>query len=116
MLDTSCNILNDCPLNVTTLSVQPDDDIDALKKNAEKARDMLDSGDGVLVLTDFYGSTPSNIACHLYQFPATLVIAGLSLPMLTKVLNCPDLSLEDSAKKAVKAGKKGSILCESPHD
>ena len=51
----------------------------------------LDQGDGVLVLTDLYGSTPSNIATRLLDTHNVLVISGTNVPMLMRILNYPDL-------------------------
>ncbi|MBW3546289.1 MAG: hypothetical protein KY428_11955, partial [Bacteroidetes bacterium] len=54
-----------------------------------------DSGDGVLVLTDAFGSTPSNIAMRLSRQSGVTVVSGLNLPMLLRVMNYPQLSLEE---------------------
>lgn len=113
MLDITCNILGNCPLNSTSITVEPDSDTNILMAQARKARNMLDVGDGVLVLTDLYGSTPANIACSLNQLPDTCVVTGLSIPILTKVMNYPDLTLEQITQKALTAGKEGCILCET---
>ncbi len=114
MLDITCNILSNCPLNSTSIAVESDSDTKILRQQAIKARNMLDTGDGVLVLTDLYGSTPANIARSLSQIPGTRVVTGLSIPILTKVMNYPDLTLEQITEKALSAGKNGCILCESP--
>ncbi len=113
MLDITCNILSNCPLNSSCITVEPDADTCILKDKARKARDVLDIGDGVLVLTDLYGSTPGNIARTLSIVPNTSVIAGLSIPILTKVMNYPELSLDDITKKALSAGVEGCVLYSS---
>lgn len=69
-------------------------------------------GDGVLVLTDIYGSTPGNIANRLFDAHGVAVIAGINVPMLIRVLNYPDLSLEELVNKAVTGGHDGIILCK----
>ena len=71
----------------------------------------LDDGDGVLVLTDLYGSTPSNIAASLLGTGAVQVVAGLNLPMLIRVLNYPAEDLPALADKAVSGGNRGILLC-----
>ena len=72
--------------------------------------DQLDEGDGVLVLTDAYGSTPSNIACRLGARRQVAVVTGLNLPMLLRVLNYPALPLDELKEKAVSGGRDGVLL------
>ena len=67
----------------------------------------LDQGDGVLILTDLFGSTPSNIAHHLSTKNNVNVVAGINLPMLIRLLNEPGLNLEEMTKKAYAAGIDG---------
>ncbi|CAK0770012.1 hypothetical protein CCP3SC15_4060003 [Gammaproteobacteria bacterium] len=75
----------------------------------------LDQGDGVLVLTDMYGSTPSNIACRL-DSEKVRIVAGVNLPMLIRVLNYSYLSLEDLTNKAISGGRDGIIHCRPRHE
>ena len=70
------------------------------------------------VLTDMYGSTPSNIACRLTG-THTKVVAGINLPMLIRVLNYPRLTLTELAEKALSGGRDGIMYCvprEQPSD
>ena len=67
MLDTVRGILCGCPLPAETLAIDSDADTDALYQAASDLCTRLDDGDGVLVLTDLYGSTPSNIANRLVE-------------------------------------------------
>jgi PTS system ascorbate-specific IIA component len=76
--------------------------------------EQLDQGDGVLVLTDIYGSTPSNIASHLSSRPGVQVVAGLNLPMLLRVLNYARLDLATLAEKAVSGGREGVVYFGDP--
>lgn len=98
------------PLKVAHLSVSRDPDPDFLLAKAGYLVNKLDKGDGVLVLTDMYGSTPSNIAqrlCHLGY--AVRVLSGLNLPMLFRIMSYPFLSLTELAIKAVSGGKDGIV-------
>ena len=70
----------------------------------------LDTGDGVLILTDLCGATPSNIACRLSHLQHVKVVVGLNMPMLLRILNYPNLSLEEMAEKAVDGGRQGVML------
>ncbi|MFA5531579.1 MAG: hypothetical protein WDA11_13040, partial [Thiohalomonadaceae bacterium] len=65
LLDTAVGTLGTLPLPAKTLAVSRDEDPDALLARARALVRELDAGDGVLVLTDMYGSTPGNIACRL---------------------------------------------------
>lgn len=110
LLDTAIGTLGTCPLRVEVLPVGRDADPDALITTARRLVDRLDEGAGVLVLTDMYGSTPSNIACSLQQSERIQVIAGVNLPMLFRILNYPTLDLRSLVEKALSGGSAGVIL------
>lgn len=110
MLDISVKTLSICPLATRVLGVPLDDDPDALAARAEKMVSELNSGDGVLILTDLCGATPSNIACRFAHLNDVRVVSGLSLPMLIRVLNYPKLSLEEMADRAIEGGRRGVML------
>ncbi len=114
LLNTAVHLLGFCPLQVSTLSVEFDCNLDEAEAEARSAARALDSGDGVLVLTDVYGSTPSNVANRVQGLSAMAVVAGLNLPMLIRVLNYPRLDLEQLAAKAVSGGRDGVLLCTAP--
>lgn len=122
LLDTATATLGTCPMNVQVLSVNRDVDPEALVARGRAQVEELDQGNGVLVLTDMYGSTPSNIACRLRESGKVRVVAGLNLPMLIRVLNYPALELEVLADKAVSGGRDGVVSCSmfnhngNPHD
>ena len=111
LLQTAIEVLGVCPLQTTTLSAPTDCDPDRVLNEANKAVDQLDTGDGVLVLTDLYGSTPSNIACRLHEQHAVRVISGVNLPMLIRILNYPDMGLDELTHKAVTGGRDGVLTC-----
>lgn len=109
ILQTAVETLGHCPIPTKVLSVSRDQDRDLQMKLARGYAHELDTGDGLLVLTDIYGSTPSNIACSLQGIAGVKVIAGLNLPMLIRVFNYADLALEDLAEKALTGGQDGII-------
>jgi PTS system ascorbate-specific IIA component len=109
LLKTATATLNNCPLATRVLEVTDTEDPDRLLRQAREWVAQLNSGAGVLVLTDIYGSTPSNIATRLLDGAAVIVIAGLSLPMLIRVLNYAQLSLPELARKAVSGGCEGIV-------
>jgi PTS system ascorbate-specific IIA component len=111
LLQTAIDVLGVCPLQTSTLSAPTDCEPDRVLKEASTMAARLDSGDGVLVLTDLYGSTPSNIACRLHEQHIVRVVSGVNLPMLIRVLNYPGMDLDELAHKAVTGGRDGVLTC-----
>lgn len=107
LLDTATTMLGVQPLPVALLGVAADRDPDALLDRAHQLARDVDSGDGVLVLTDLFGSTPSNIATALQRDHRIIVVAGLNMPMLLRVMNYPKLGLAELAEKALSGGRDG---------
>lgn len=96
------------PLEIAQLSVSRDPDPELLISQANVMIKKLDAGQGVLVLTDMYGSTPSNIAQSLSSNGYGIrLVTGVNLPMLFRILNYPELSLNELAQKAVISGQDG---------
>lgn len=116
LLYSSTVMMEVCPLNALALQVHQDSDPDQSFEEASKMINTLDQGEGVLVLTDMYGSTPSNIANRLPENNDIMVISGINLPMLIRVLNYPSLSLEDLAAKALSGGRDGILQCSQEHE
>ncbi len=114
LLETATKMLGKCPLMAETLSVTNDGDVELIREQAQGMVQELDRGDGVLVLTDMYGSTPSNIAAGLQKDGRVNVVAGINLPMLIRVFNYPVLDLTTLAEKALSGGRDGIVLCRRP--
>ena len=112
LLETARIMLGTCPLETENLAIQSDCDLEASISKAASIIEKLDTGDGVLVLTDMYGSTPSNIANRLGNDSSVTVISGVNLPMLIRVLNYPRLNLEQLAEKARTGGHDGIMICK----
>ena len=109
--DAAQSILGASPLPTLSLTAPGDCDPQQVLEEARRSADQLDSGDGVLVLTDLYGATPGNIACRLRDLHAVRVVSGVNLPMLIRVLNYPDLDLDRLADKAISGGREGVLSC-----
>lgn len=107
LLNTATHMLGMCPLMVASLAVSPDCEPETMVNKGRELVRTLNHGDGVLVLTDMYGSTPSNIAGHLADDERVTVVCGVNLPMLVRVMNYPRLSLPDLADKAESGGRDG---------
>jgi len=115
LLATARTMLGVCPLETEALGVAFDCDPDVVEAQARRIAERLgDGGDGLLILTDMYGSTPANIACRLQGRFHARVVAGLNLPMLVRILNYPGLSLEELTEKAVSGGRDGVVVCRKP--
>jgi PTS system ascorbate-specific IIA component len=110
LLDTVSAIFGSVPLEVRTISVANDCDPDATFEQADAACALLDQGAGVLVLTDLYGSTPSNIANRLAERHHVIVVSGVNAPMLLRILNYADGQLETLGEIAVSGARNGIIL------
>lgn len=109
LLDVAAATMHGCPLKVRCLDVGSAANPELMQTSADRLIAELDRGDGVLILTDAYGSTPSNIACRLSGSHRIAVVAGLNLPMLLRVLNYPALTLRELAHKALSGGRDGVV-------
>jgi PTS system mannose-specific IIA component len=92
---------------VETISIGPDDDIEQRRKDIVAAVESVDSGFGVVVLTDMFGGTPSNLAISVMNGSQVEVVAGINLPMLIKLASVRETSsLEQAVIQAQDAGRK----------
>lgn len=92
---------------VVAICIGPDDDMSLRRKDIFDAAGVVDSGDGVILLTDMFGGTPSNLAISIMERKSTEVIAGLNLPMLIKLASLRRTqNLEECVKKAQEAARK----------
>lgn len=93
--------------NVATVCIGPDDDMEQRRTEIMKSTKEVDDGDGVIVLTDMFGGTPSNLAISIMDNGKIEVIAGVNLPMLIKLASIRDAdSLLEAATGAQDAGRK----------
>lgn len=111
LLRTAGRMFGDIPLPTRALPVTIDASPEALLEEARTKALEINSGDGVLVFTDMYGSTPSNIAFGLMQPGQIHVVAGVNLPMLIRTLNYPNLDLAALTEKATSGGREGIFCC-----
>jgi PTS system mannose-specific IIA component len=93
--------------NVNSVCIGPDDDMEKRRAEILSSVDAVDSGQGVVVLTDLFGGTPSNLAISIMDRANVEIIAGVNLPMLIKLASArKDKSLEDAVACAQEAGRK----------
>ncbi len=111
LLTSAKTMLSKLPMRCESLSVSDTCDPDKLLNKATTLCNSLNDGDGVLVFTDIFGSTPSNICNKLNALENIHVIAGVNLPMLIRVMNYPTLSLDELVEKAISGAHDGIIDC-----
>lgn len=90
-----------------TVSIGPEDDMQQRRNDILAAVDAVDDGDGVIILTDMFGGTPSNLAISVMQNREVEVIAGVNLPMLVKLARVrADQPIKEAVRIAAEAGRK----------
>jgi len=93
-------------VDVATVCIGPNDDMEQRRKDIARAIREVDSGRGVVLLTDLFGGTPSNLAISLLQSGKTEVIAGINLPMLIRLAGArKDMTLAAAAAAGRDAGR-----------
>jgi len=92
---------------LVAISIGPEDDMERRRHDIIEAIRESDSGDGVVLLTDMFGGTPSNLAISVMNGGKVEVLAGVNLPMLIKLASVRDsASLEQAVLQAQDAGRK----------
>ncbi|MGD9544205.1 MAG: PTS sugar transporter subunit IIA [Methylocystis sp.] len=92
---------------IAAISIGPEDDMERRRADIIEAIRDADSGDGVVLLTDMFGGTPSNLAISVMDGGKVEVLAGVNLPMLIKLASVRDTqSLEQAVTQAQDAGRK----------
>jgi PTS system ascorbate-specific IIA component len=116
LVQCACHVLNKRPPQIAQLGVSGQDDpLDALPL-ARRMMDLVDTGEGVLVLTDIFGATPSNIALKLLAPGRVECVAGVNLPMLLRALTYREKDMETLVAKAVAGGRDGVMLMKGARD
>lgn len=107
LIQCACHVLNKRPPQIAQLGVSAQDDPLDLLPTARQMTTWADSGQGVLVLTDIYGATPSNIATKLLQPGRIEGIAGVNLPMLLRTLTYREKDMNTLIQRAISGGCDG---------
>jgi len=102
------------PPQFETLAVRASDDPLDLLPRARALIKSLDTGDGVLIFSDIYGATPSNIAVKLLKPGKVEGVAGVNLPMLIRALTYRDEPLESVLDKALSGATEGVMRMAAP--
>lgn len=92
---------------IATICIGPDDDMEKRRQDIVDAIGVVDNGKGVVLLTDMFGGTPSNLAISLLEKDRIEVIAGINLPMLIKFASIREtLPLAEAVLEAKEAARK----------
>jgi PTS system ascorbate-specific IIA component len=109
LIQCACHVLNKRPPQIAQLGVAAQDDPLDLLPLAEEMLALVNHGDGVLLLTDLFGGTPSNIASKLTEAGRIEAIAGVNLPMLLRALTHRDKDMATLVSRAVSGGRDGVL-------
>jgi mannose PTS system EIIA component len=92
---------------IETIAIGPDDDMEQRRQDILDAVSSVNSGKGVILLTDMFGGTPSNLAISVMQAGEVEVVAGINLPMLIKLASVRgDGDMEQALDDAQESGRK----------
>src|SRR5262249_15708783 len=95
------------PTPIQAVTIGPDDDVEQRRKDIIEAVKRVDSGQGVAILTDMFGGTPSNLAISVMGRPKVEVLAGINLPMLVKLAKVrAEWPLTEAVAAAQDSGRK----------
>ena len=114
LIQNACHVLNKRPPQLNQLGVSAQDDPLDLLPLAREMLDLVDHGKGVLVLTDIFGASPSNLALKLLEPGHVEGLTGVNLPMLMRALTYRDKGMETLLVRARDGGRDG-ILNMSDH-
>lgn len=92
---------------IETITIGPDDDIEQRRQDIVDAVAAVNTAHGVVILTDMFGGTPSNLAISVMNAPDIEVVAGINLPMLVKLATVRgEVPLDEAVAQAQEAGRK----------
>jgi len=115
LMECAAHVLGKRPEQVATLAIATRDEPSEMLSRALEITSKLNSGDGVLVLSDMYGATPCNIVAKLLQPGIVEGVAGVNLPMLVRAMTYRHESLARLVEKAVSGGREGVVYFDREH-
>jgi len=115
LVETAEIIFSEKPESVTPVSINLTENVETLRKKIKTAIKSVDSNKGILILTDMFGGTPSNLSYTFLEEGRIEVISGVNLPVLLKAINIrkKDMDLHQMAKTIETYGKKSISLASS---
>lgn len=106
LLETAASIVNNKPVNMAYVEVPMDAPIETMRQNIQEKLDQFDQSNEVLILTDIYGGTPSNLASCFISNENTKLVSGLNLAMIIKAINYRSLPLTELVERIIQGGRQ----------
>jgi PTS system mannose-specific IIA component len=97
--------------HITGVAVESDDPPESIRKTIAEAVEKVDAGDGVMILSDMFGGTPSNICLSFLEPSRIEVLSGFNLPMLVKLANLkPDADFRETVEFIQQYGQRNIVI------
>ena len=112
LIDTAASIVGSTAKEINFISVSAQlkpHDLGSYADQIKNTIATLDIGKGILILTDIYGATPYNLAKYFATDKNIKIVSGINLPMVLRVLNYPNQSLEELSLTAIEGAQKGVV-------
>ena len=109
LLEGAAHVLGAKPANTRAIAVAATDDPQQVLERARDEANAIDDGAGVLVMSDIFGATPSNVGTRLLERGRVEGVAGVSLPMLVRALAYRHLPLQQVVVSVMEAGTRGQV-------
>jgi PTS system ascorbate-specific IIA component len=109
LIECATHVLGDKPLFLESLSIENDCAQESMFKQISERINLLDQGDGVLILTDIFGATPCNIITKIIKLGKVSAIAGVNLSMLIRTISYRNESFDSLISKAIQGAQDGII-------
>lgn len=109
LIECATHVLGDKPLFLESLSIENDCIHESMFKQISEKINLLDQGDGVLILTDIFGATPCNIITKIIKPGKVSAIAGVNLSMLIRTISYRNESFDSLISKAIQGAQDGII-------
>lgn len=106
LVDCVRHVLGSVPSSLMVLSIHAKDDTQRKEEEGRAVIEHLNTGEGVLLMADMFGATPSNICSRLCRLPNVAGVAGLNLPMLLRVVTNEGKPLDELARIALEGGRE----------
>jgi PTS system ascorbate-specific IIA component len=109
LIECATHVLGNKPLFLESLSIENDCTHESMFKQISERINLLDQGDGVLILTDIFGATPCNIITKIIKPGKVSAIAGVNLSMLIRTISYRNESFDSLISKAIQGAQDGII-------
>jgi PTS system ascorbate-specific IIA component len=109
LIECATHVLGDKPLFLESLSIENDCKHESMFKQISEKINLLDQGDGVLILTDIFGATPCNIITKIIKPGKVSAIAGVNLSMLIRTISYRNEPFDSLISKAIQGAQDGII-------